>query len=524
MPSPSRSWLALRFFTRSIVAVTFASLAQPAVEPLIERFSGAPQITLVVGAGASMEAELPSWPELIERLLERIADDHPRLVEAADRRDWIRRTLERDELLGAGAVVEVMAESDLDTLLPKALYGDAGPREPGPIARQVAQLRQRFGDRVTILTTNYDDLIERALLTAGFTKSQVKSYVRRRKDPPAGAVPVTHLHGFAGRDGASKNLILTEEHYHKMQRGHSWQEEYVTDRLENSLCLFIGTSLTDPNLIRYLYGYNGAKRTRHHAAVFVRQGDLDDATATVRAAREEAIGKRWRRCGVETVFVDHFADGAQLLHEIAHRRAAGDAYESFPARSRHTLELIKRDLFAIDGDDERFVERQVTLSGWLRSHLYNLVNTALGGEGLLGDERLALALWLLGPDGMTLTGWAHSDRAHQDLATIEAVPIAAGSEWVAVRTICKGVRVELDRENAVSRWRFVRGLPLVLDEPTRMPVGCLTISSTKPGLETILNRLDANKKAALHGGLTTAVIKMIQELPELAEDPIAALR
>ena len=112
-----------------------------------------------------------------------------------------------------------------------------------------------FGDQLTILTTNYDDLLERALLGAGAGKRQIRSYVQRRAQLPPAAIPVTHLHGFAGREGKPKALVLTEEQYHRMQRGSSWQEEYVTERLENSLCLFIGTSLTDPNLIRYLYGY-----------------------------------------------------------------------------------------------------------------------------------------------------------------------------------------------------------------------------------------------------------------------------
>lgn len=58
---------------------------------------------------------------MIERLLERVAHENPQLDQPGDRKDWIKRTLERDELLGAGAVVEVMADEDLDTLLPQAL-------------------------------------------------------------------------------------------------------------------------------------------------------------------------------------------------------------------------------------------------------------------------------------------------------------------------------------------------------------------------------------------------------------------
>jgi hypothetical protein len=377
----------------------------------------------------------------------------------------------------------------------------------------VAQLRTRFGEQLTILTTNYDDLIERALLGAGAGKRQIRSYVRRRAEPPADAIPVTHLHGYAGRDGAPKKLVLTEEHYHRMQRGRSWQEEYVTDRLENSLCLFIGTSLTDPNLIRYLYGYR--RSSRRHAAVFVRQGDLEHATPAVRSGREEAIRRRWRRCGVEPVFVDHYADAAQLLYEIGHRRDSSRPYEPVATRAAHAIRQIEHTLFATDGGDDAFAERQVSLSRWLRSHLYSLLTTALDGGSPPGEERLALTLWLVSPDGASITGWAHSDRAHQDPATVEAVPIAAGSEWVAVRTVCRGVRVELDRRSPVSRWHFARGLPLILQRPTRLPIGCLTISSTRSGAGSVLNKLAPSRRAELHRGLTSAIVSTIEQLPQI---------
>jgi hypothetical protein len=104
----------------------FASLTQQAISPLIKRFADAEDVTLIIGAGASMEESLPSSPDLLERLLAHVAGEHPALTDAANRSDWIRRTLERDELLGAGAVIEVMGRDDLATLLPQALYGDAG--------------------------------------------------------------------------------------------------------------------------------------------------------------------------------------------------------------------------------------------------------------------------------------------------------------------------------------------------------------------------------------------------------------
>jgi SIR2-like domain len=459
-----------------------------------------------------MEASLPSWPALVQRLLRRVAQDHPALTSDEAKEAWIAGTLRQEDLLAAGAVVEVMASQGLDKLLPEELFGPSGPSsfEPGPIAHQVAYLRRCFGQRLTILTTNYDDLIERALMAAGFAKKDIKSYVRRRTTPPTGAVPVTHLHGFADRSGHSKQIVLTEEQYHRMQRGFSWQEQNVTERLESSVCLFVGTSLTDPNLIRYLYGYEQS-RARRHAAVFVRQGDLEGAADEVRAVREEAASKRWQRCGVEALFVDHFGDAAQLLYEIGLKRAVGADYEPVATRASNALRRIGERALLLRGPEHEFAERQVQLSRWLRVTLYDTLRSALGTDPP-ADERLALALWLLSDDGRTVTGWVHSDRAHQDPTTIEAVPIRPSSAWVAVRAVCQGVRVELDRESEISRWRFIRGLPLILDQPSRLPIGCLTISSTKPSSEAVLGTMPPEAKAAFHDGLISAIRPQLAQL------------
>jgi SIR2-like domain len=484
--------------------VSFASLDTPQATNLISRFSEAEDVTLIVGAGASVEASLPTWQELVERLLRRIARADRRLRSAESETAWVARTVESEGLLGAAAIVEAMAENDLAKLLPEALYGPkgAGAVEPGPIAHQVAHLRRCFGERLTILTTNYDDLIERALLAGGLAGGKIKSYVRQRT-PPAGAVGVTHLHGYAGRGGGPKRLVLTESHYHRMQRGSSWQENLVTGQLEHTLCLFVGTSLNDPNLIRYLYGY-GQSSTIRHAAVFVREGDLDDDNDEVRAARERAAAKRWGRCGVECLFVDHFADAAQLLYEIAHRHDAAGGYEPVAPRAAKAIARIDDLLILRDAGQQRFAERQIALSRRLRETLYGALELAIDRKSR-GGERFALALWLLSRDGRSLTAWAHSDRAHQDPMTIEAVPIHPDSSWVAVRAVCQGVRVELDRDIDISRWRFIRALPLILDQPTRLPMGCLTIASTAPGGRSILTTVSEHARRALHRNLIETI-------------------
>ena len=452
-----------------------------------------------------MEASLPSWPTLIERLLERVAADDPLLDDLAARKEWVTRTLAQEDLLAAGAIVEVLADDDLTTLLPEALYRGEDPAsfEPGPIAHQVANVRRCFAERATLLTTNYDDLIEQGLLAAGFSKRDVHSYVQSRA-VKAPVIPVTHLHGLAGREGPPKKLVLSEEQYHRMQRGSSWQERCMTERLESSSCLFVGTSLTDPNLIRYLYGYKQSP-ARRHAAIFVRQGEVEGVSAGVGAAREHAAAKRWGRCGVEAIFVDHFSDAAQLLYEIAHRRETSDAYTPIGARAESALRQIADVALREHASQDGFAERQVALSRWLRDTLRVTLTTALGADPP-ESEPLAIALWLLSLDGRRITGWAHSDRAHQDPTTIESVPVRAESTWAAVRAVCQGVQVEHETASEVSRWRFVRALPLVLADPSRIPIGALTIASALPREESILTRMPAEGKTILHDGLRRALL------------------
>jgi hypothetical protein len=301
-----------------------------------------------------------------------------------------------------------------------------------------------------------------------------------------------------------------------MQRGTSWQEQLVVDRLENSTCVFVGMSLADPNLIRYLYGYE-AQSPPLHVAIFVRQGEQEVA-GSVRAEMEEAAARRWGRCGVQAIFVDHFADAAQLLYEIGYRRTVGaEAYRPVGERVDEVIRCIERGLAV--ADQEKFAKRQVALSTGLRMLLKGIIPLTLSLSKLRqGAEILGLALWIFGEDGSGLTGWAHSDRAHQDPSTVTPVPVSASSSWVSVRAVCQGTIAEFDRDNYASRWRFVRGLPLVLEESTRLPIGALTISSSVPAEQSVLTKMPEDIRAALHAALQSVALRLLQEVIEAGKE------
>lgn len=489
--------------------MALGALATPEVEGLLERAAGSPGLSLVVGAGASVEAVLPSWSQLIERLLGRAARALPRLSTAKQRSEWIQETVRKDGYLGAAAVVEALSGGNLQSWLIEALFGKGGPGsfEPGPIAAQLAALYLEDPDGVRVLTTNYDDLLERALRQAGVSSESVKTYVSGTRPGP-GRFGVTHLHGYAGRDRATE-LILSEEHYHGMQSRDSWQERLMIEQLSKRDCIFIGSSLSDTNLIRYLYRAGKAPE-RVRTAVFIRQEDQHHEP--MKSSRERAISERWARCGVQPIFLDHYCDVAQLVYEIRLRRhceISGETYRPVLDRARAWSKETRRDFLAL-GSPSRFRKRQAELSDELRDILDRALYRAYGlGAVRNPRERLQLVIWLANPDGAQLTGWVHSDRAHRDSSTVQPVRIAADSQWVSVRAYCQGTNFQRDRKIYASRWRFVRGLPLIAETHGRLPIGCLSLASTMPERRTVLAQMPAVVRAAFNRFIVEESLRLL---------------
>jgi hypothetical protein len=118
----------------------FADADTSGVNTAIEQISSHDgEITVFVGAGVSKEAGLPSWNELVERLLQAAVDDR-----LSDRQvsEWLRRTLAEGPL-AAAAIAKALHGEDDDAFkisLRDALYAPFGPRAygPGALARQIA--------------------------------------------------------------------------------------------------------------------------------------------------------------------------------------------------------------------------------------------------------------------------------------------------------------------------------------------------------------------------------------------------
>lgn len=476
--------------------MSFACLRRDTVRASIDRLAAASRLTIVVGAGASAEAGVPDWRRLVGQLLQSNSHQLTPAMTQEEIRAWIDETIVDHGLPGAAAVVQALSDErglDLAGQVERVLYPPQARYGPGPIALAVAALA-KAAPNTALVTTNYDGLLEQALNERDLRRSQIKTYIQGRT-PPAESVPVYHLHGYADGTRRLGKIVLSEEHYIQMQVGSSWQEKLFLRQLAGSHVLFVGISLTDPNIVRYLYRQQ--RQSRRHTAIFCRYGDGDLAQQRVHQAHERAAAARWARCGIDAVFVDHYTDVAQFLHEVILARH-GASYQDCDRKMGQLIGELEREVIRLP-DQVGYHEAQAALQESLAESLSVAIDTALGPDRL-GEETIAVGLWLVSSDGRQLRCFANSDRRHWDPRTIDPVSVYNGGRWIAAQAYRRGGTVDGAPGTYASRWRFIRGIPLMVESKrsgARAPIGCVTLTSTAAREVSNIAALDAEETTAL---------------------------
>ena len=344
--------------------------------------------------------------------------------------------------------------------------------------------------------------------------ARVKSYVVGKK-PTRGATVVRHLHGILAPTVQRGSVVLSEDDYHLMQSPRRWQESYFKDRLANTTCLFVGTSLSDPNLLRYLYRSRGSL---NHCALFVRQADSWETRPGVKIqvvrARQKAVWRRWRAVNVAPLHADYFMQSAQFLRELEQMRRLQGDYTPYPVRLAAWEQQVRAGILHRQSR-RRFRETQDRLQAELSSWL-GTIEEVLRGLDLWGrGEKLGLHLWVRIPSTRSLVLWGSSDRAWRDPRTLQPVPIVRPTSWVAVETFCTGTPiVQSTVAEAASRWNFVLGIPLLIESSReeRLPVGVLTLASVLPRRRSSLSKLGPDLSDLVYGYLAVNGAELLSEI------------
>lgn len=284
------------------------------------------RLTLFCGAGVSVGAGIPAWNELLVKLLdsmmERISKNHSLELGKKAAIEFQQRNSASSLILGK--YLKNNLGRDFSKEVRDALYS-ANPKTCPLIDSIVGLSRpQRDGRPLdSIVTFNFDCLIEDNLNLANIRNKAIFSEVINH-DP--NEMPVYHVHGYLPRSGeidTNSELVFSEDAYHsQFIDSFSWSNLIQLNKLTQNTCLFVGISLTDPNMRRLLdvaWRKNPRQRLRHYIARKLPKssdgGDLLDEVSRL-LEEQDANG-----LGLNVLWVDDFKELPAILDEISRSTA-----------------------------------------------------------------------------------------------------------------------------------------------------------------------------------------------------------
>ena len=245
------------------------------------------QLTLVCGAGVSRDSSIPDWNELLVNILNEVFFRSIELQKSESEisgKDLLLLMPQSNLILGK--YLRLILKDDFEKVVQKHLYSYYNQERDleqsiiiqgqAPInyaletnmMKAIVELARpkRSGKRLeSIITFNFDDLIENALLQH---KVEHCSIWKEGQTHGIEALPIYHVHGYLPNktDIEEPNLVFSEESYHsQFIDPYSWSNLIQLNTFSTNVCLFVGLSLSDPNLRRLLdISWRRNQRCKHY--------------------------------------------------------------------------------------------------------------------------------------------------------------------------------------------------------------------------------------------------------------------
>lgn len=251
-----------RFNTNAIknLEIKIKGATQPATPTILRNLKNSfkdENLVLVLGAGISLDYKIPTWNELLKRLLARALEDtneNQKMVSALF-----------NEVFGPNALIAARylklhfdgVNTPLEKEIQRVLYEyyDETESENLKAIKKLCISAGKSPGLDSVITYNYDDILEQTLTKADVgIKFKVisKTGQHARNDE----LPIYHVHGYLpmhGKIELDDSLVLSDESYHRQYMDlYHWSNMVQLNKFKDGNCLFIGHSFTDPNLRRLL--------------------------------------------------------------------------------------------------------------------------------------------------------------------------------------------------------------------------------------------------------------------------------
>lgn len=305
-------------------------------------------LALFLGAGTSIKAKIPKWDNLISNLMVSLVDN---LIEKnkGSELELELSILEKDLLIES--IKEKSSTSPLQLVrfirnglgesfreeLRNILYADCDSNT-SDLLRAITDLSVPLRNRTGlqgIITYNFDDLLEK-----NFTNKNVINFRSIYNDtdaPSKKELPIYHVHGYLPRLSANEGsleeektesdfLVFSEEGYHELILDpYHWANLIQLNFFKEHTCLFVGVSMTDPNIRRLLEISNKKSSEAKHFIIFERQSfkniqnkkDANKKNIQLFAEVHQSMKEEeLRELGLNILWVDSYDEIPELLDEL----------------------------------------------------------------------------------------------------------------------------------------------------------------------------------------------------------------
>lgn len=519
MVGPSTSNLISYQMFRAGHALSFT--CQPYLKELFERTCNPDvPLTIVVGAGVSMNAGLRSWEDLVSEMIRMVDSGKFQKIVQGDHANLMRKVEMVLQLINGRGRLKLPE----DRIIRDALYQNDMTLVPGELALSIAKLASLRRANVRLITTNFDTLLEEAL-HCYVGADEVKSYALNEvKDWSAAAtnghIGVMHVHGIVPLKGQSKGpFVLAESHFFQHGAG---VRRIISESLADSCALFVGLSMSDPNLVGPLYDFcdlkTSSSTTRRFALTVpeAAPGARDERESTEYAL--EAAKFMEDKLRLSTVLLKSYSQLHQVLADLSLAILEPNRYLRTPNDDPSSLVYGARLGRALDrcysavGCAKRDRVPAGRHAGALNDRLYDALHADQGPVGVIskiaGDsysydfrrsaEKLSLFLWLRSrgrhgrPARYALSLIGMSAYIHREEWSLRSeIEIERATRMTAVQAVFYGapLAVDLERQAGSPIWRGLIALPIVLDSTSTdlrvgqtpadiLTVGAITLNST----------------------------------------------
>lgn len=270
-------------------------------------------LSLILGAGVSVDYGALSWSKLVNAYEEEVLSLKNQAIT-----DKLKDKLGSTNLIHAQLYKDMLGEDEFIKRLYKSLYGEYS-KDKLKINTTLFEVANFINESSTkmnirVLTYNYDDFLEQYIKEHHF---KIKyNVVYNESGLVNGNTPIYHVHGylpygFKMNDKHSKDYMdsikLTEDDYNFLYNNpYTWQIQTQLELFRKTNCLFIGCSLTDPNIRRLLKLSKESEQT--HYSIMNAKG--------LTKYELSMIEKHFEGMGVRIIWAESFNDYSSIIKEL----------------------------------------------------------------------------------------------------------------------------------------------------------------------------------------------------------------